>query len=87
MVEEDMQDSNELFRKFWEIENLYFQEPTLSIDKKEGMEHFKRAHYQHEKERVVVSLPVKGDAIPLSESRTVAALEYEDSVGKISRVH
>ena len=73
---EDLQGSDELLRKFWEIENQYFQKPMLSTDEKEVMEHFKRVHYCNEKGMFIVPLPVKGDAIPLGESRMVAARKF-----------
>ena len=57
---EDVQGSDELLRKFWEIKNPYFQQPMLSIDEKEAVEYFKRTHYRDEKGRFVVPLPVKG---------------------------
>ena len=77
MTVEDTQGSNELLRKFWVIENPYFQEPTLSITEKEVVEHFRKTPYRDEEGRFVVRLPLKGDAIPLGESRTVAARRFK----------
>ena len=54
---EDPQDCDELLRKFWEIENPYSREPTLSVSEKIVAEHFERTHYRDEKGRFVVPLP------------------------------
>ena len=52
-------------------------EPSLSITEKEVVEHFRQKHYQDEEGRVVVPLPLKGEAIPLGESRRVAARKFK----------
>ena len=62
---EEQQGSEDLLRKFWEIENPYFQEPTLSIDERTIVDHFNKTHFRDEKARFVVPLPLKGDAVPL----------------------
>ena len=61
-----------MLRKFWEIENPYLQEPTLSIEESNVVENFNKTHYRDEKGRFVVPLPLKDDAVPLRESRTNA---------------
>ena len=74
---EDELGSDELSRRFWEIENPFFQEPMLSIDEKMVVEHFKATHYRDEKGRFVVPLPMKSDAVPLGESRTISVQRFK----------
>ena len=74
---EDEQGRDELLRRFWEIENPFFPEPMLSIDEKMVVEHFKATHYRDEKGRFVVPLPMKGDAVPLGESRTIPVQRFK----------
>ena len=49
----------------------------LSIDEKMVVEHFKARHYRDEKGRFVVPLPMKGDAVPLGESRTISVQRFK----------
>ena len=70
--EEGPFDSDELLKRFWEIENPYMQEPMLSINEKRVMEHFKENHLRDTKGRFVVPLPLNPDATPLGESRSRA---------------
>ena len=69
--------SEDLLRKFWEIEDPYSREPTLSIDEKTVVDHFQRTHQRDETSRFVVPLPQKGDAVPLGESRTSANRRFK----------
>ena len=61
-------DDDEQLRRFWKIENPYFQEPTFSIDETSVMEYFKEKHYKNAEGRFVVPLPFNSRAIPLGES-------------------
>ena len=69
---------DELMRKFWEIENPHFQEPTFSIDERSVMEHFKEKHYRNADGRFVVPLPINSRAVPLGESRTMAVRRFKN---------
>jgi len=71
-------DDDELLRKFWEIENPHFQEPTFSIDERSVMEHFKEKHHRNADGRFVVPLPINSKAVPLGESRTMAVRRFKN---------
>ena len=71
-------DDDELLRKFWEIDNPHFQEPTFSIDKKSVLEHFKEKHYRNADGRFVVPLPFNSRAVPLGESRAMAVRRFKN---------
>ena len=53
---EDPPISEELLRKFWEIEDPYSRQPALSLEEKSVMEHFERTHHRDEAGRFVVPL-------------------------------
>ena len=80
---EDLRVSEELLRKFWEIEDPYSQEPTLSIDEKSAVEHFERTHQRDETGRFVVPLPKRKDAVPLGDSRTLAVKRLKTLEGSL----
>ena len=61
--------SNELLRKFWEVENPYLQDTTLSVTESKVIEHFKENHHRDVEGRFLVLLPLKPDTAPLGESR------------------
>ena len=69
---------DELLRKFWEIENPHFQEPTFSIDERSVMEHFKEKHYRNADGQFVVPLPINSRVVPLGESRTMAVRRFKN---------
>ena len=69
---------DELLRKFWEVENPHFQEPTLSISERSVMKHFEETHYRDQEGRFVVPLPLDNKAIPLGESRTMAVQRFKN---------
>ena len=74
---EYQQGSEELLRKFWEIENQYFQEPTLSIEEGKVVEHFDKTHYTDKMGRFVVPLTLNDDAAPLGKSQTNAVRRFK----------
>ena len=49
----------------------------LSVSEKIVAEHFKRTHHQDEKRRFVIPLPLRSDAVPLGESRTMAVKRFK----------
>ena len=69
ITEESPQYSDELLKKFWEIENPYLQEPTLIINERKVVEHFKENHDQDAAGRFIVPLTLNLDATPLGEAR------------------
>ena len=50
ITEESPQDSDELLRKFWEIENPYIQDPRLSVNERKVMDHFKENAHRDRRE-------------------------------------
>ena len=80
---EDPTVSEELLRKFWEIEDPYSQEPTLSVDEKIVVEHFERTHQRDETGRFVVPLPRRKDAVPLGDSRMLAVKRLKTLEGSL----
>lgn len=77
ITEEHPQHSDELLKKFWEIENPYLQDPTLSIDERKVMEHFKENHHRDTEGRFIVPLPLKLDTKPLGDSRGMAIRRFK----------
>ena len=71
-------EDDELLRRFWEIENPHFQEPTLSINERNVLENFKEKHYRDEEGRFVVPLPLDSKAVPLGESRTITVQRFKN---------
>ena len=59
---------DELLRKFWEVENPHFQEPTLSISKRSVVKRFEETHYRDQEGRFVGLLPLNNKVISLGES-------------------
>ena len=72
ITEESHQYSDNLLKKFWEIENPHLQDPTLSVNERKIVEHFKPNHDRDGKRRFIVPLPLNHVSTPLGESRTRA---------------
>ena len=70
-------DSDEMLKKFWEIENLYLQDPTLSVNERKVMEHFKENHRRDAEGRFIVPLPLNLDTTALGESRTGSVRRFK----------
>ena len=68
--------SDELLRKFWEVESCNLQQPILSAEEKMVMEHFEAKSRKHETGRFIVPLPIKPNAAPLGESRFLAVKRF-----------
>ncbi len=77
VAEEGPQHGDELLKKFWEIENPYLEDPTLSINEQKVMDHFKENHHRDTEGRFIVPLPLKLDAKPLGESRCRAIRRFK----------
>ena len=69
---------DELLRKFLEVENPHFQEPTLFISERSVVKHFEETHYRDQEGRFVVPLPLNSKAMLLGESRTMAVQRPEN---------
>ena len=65
-----------LLKKFWEVEDCSFKEPSLSMEERAVMEHFEAHHYRDETGRFVVPLPRKPHVDPLGESRSIAVKRF-----------
>ena len=65
-----------LLRKFWEVEDCSFGEPTLSIEERAVMKHFGDQHRRDDIGRLIVPLPRKPDVAPLGESRSIAVKRF-----------
>ena len=67
ITEESHQYSNELLKKVWEIENPYMEDPTLTVNERKVVEHFKENHDRDAEGRFVVPLPLNLNATPLGD--------------------
>ena len=65
-----------LLRKFWEVEDCSFGEPTLSNEERAVMKHFIEQHRRDDIGRFIVPLPRKPDVAPLGESRSIAVKRF-----------
>ena len=78
LAEESHLPSDELLRKFWEVENPYLQDTSLSVTEKKVIDHFKENHHRDAEGRFIVPLPLKPDAAPLGESRVRAFRRFKN---------
>ena len=67
---------DDLLRKFCEAEDYNLQQPLPSSEEQIVVTRFERNHSRDEIGRFIVLLPSKKDAIPLSESRSLAVKRY-----------
>ena len=74
---EGSRDNDELLKKFWEIENPYLQDPTLSVNERKVMDHVKENHHRDTEGRFIVPLPLNPYATPLGESRARAIRRFK----------
>ena len=72
IIEENHQYSDELLKKFWEIEIPYLQDPTLTVNERKVVEHFKENHDGDDQGKFIVPLSLNVNATPLGESQTRA---------------
>ena len=68
ITEESHQYIDELLKKFWEIENPYLQDQTLTVNERKVAEHFKENHNQDTEGGFIAPVPLNLDATPLGES-------------------
>ena len=59
------------------MEDYNLQQPVLSLEEKKVVEYFRENHSRDESGRFIVPLPLKTDATPLGESRSLAVKRFE----------
>ena len=67
---------DELLQKFWEIEELKQNLPSLSLEERAVVSHFHKHHSRNDEGRFVVPLPRSDKAKPLGESRSIAVRRF-----------
>lgn len=87
--------SDDLLRRFWEIEESPADFPTYTLEERSVVQHFEKSHSRTEAGRFLVPLPKKPDAKPIGESRTQAvrrffalerSLHHKDSFREVDEV-
>ena len=68
--------TNDLLRRFWEIEDPTLQQPVLSAEEKMVVRHFKESHERDDTGRFIVPLPMKENADLLGETRSLAVRRF-----------
>ena len=63
-------------RKFRQVEDCSFLEPSLSIEERTVMEHFKEHHCRDDTGRFIVPLPRKPYVAPMGGSRSIAVKRF-----------
>ena len=69
--------SDDILKRFWEIEDHNLQKPILSPEERAVVEHFEKFHTRDEEGRFVVPLPRKVGVTPLGESRDQALRRFK----------
>ena len=67
---------DEVLRKFWEVENYDFRSPLYSLEEQVVVDDFDVNCRRNEERRYIVPLPIKKEADPLGETRTMAVCRY-----------
>ena len=68
--------TDDLLRRFWEVEDPALQQPLLSTEEKMVIRHFEDAHTRDKFGRFVVPLPIKENADPLDETKSLAVRRF-----------
>ena len=68
--------SDDILRKFWEIEESPVSSPVFSLEERSVMQHFEANYSRTKAGRFVVPLPRKPDARPIGESRSQAVRRF-----------
>ena len=68
--------TNDLLRRFWEIEDPTLQQPVLSAEEKMVVWHFKESHERDHTGRFIVPLPMKENADLPGETRSPAVRRF-----------
>ncbi len=68
--------TDDLLRKFWEVERIVTDGPAISPEEKRVVTHFHECHSRDSDGRFMVPLPFKPDARPLGESRSQAVKRF-----------
>ena len=69
-------DSDDILRKFWEIEESPANSPVLTLEERSVVQHFDTNHFRTKGGRFVVPLPRRPDARPIGESRSQAVRRF-----------
>ena len=77
ITEESHQYSDEPLKKFWEVENSYLQDPTLTVNERKVVGRFKENHDRDDQGRFIVPLLLNLNATPLGESQTRAVRRFK----------
>ena len=68
--------SDDLLRRFWEVEEAPLEGPVLSAEEKAVVNHFNTHHYRSPEGRFVVPLPKRSSVPDLGESRSQAVKRF-----------
>ena len=68
--------SNDILRKFWEIEESPSDQASLSVEERAVVRHFESNHSRSEEGRFIVPLPKDPNARPIGESRSQAVKRF-----------
>ena len=68
--------TDEVLRKFWEIEESPTSSPALTLEECSVVQHFETTHSRKKTGRFVVPLPRRPDAKPIGESRSQAVRRF-----------
>ena len=68
--------SDEILRKFWEIEEVPVNSPVLTLEERSVVQHFKSNHSRTETGRFIVPLPRKPNSKLIGESRSQAVRRF-----------
>ena len=68
--------SDDILRKFWEIEESPSSSPVLTLEERSVVQHFDTNHRRTKSGRFVVPLPRRPDAKPIGESRSQAVRRF-----------
>ena len=68
--------SDDILRKFWEIEESPACSPALTVEERFVVQHFETNHARDKTGRFVVPLPRRPDAKPIGESRSQAVRRF-----------
>ena len=68
--------SDDILRKFWEIEESPSSSPVLTLEEHSVVQHFDTNHRRTKSGRFVVPLPRRPDAKPIGESRSQAVRRF-----------
>ncbi len=68
--------SDDIFRRFWEIEESPSDQSSLSVEERIVVRHFEANHSRSKEGRFIVPLPKNPNAMPIGESRSQAVRRF-----------